>query len=117
MKMSVLIEKTAETKVAAKAQQLKDGYKTVLKILNNDLQGAEMLPGGTLKLTVAAVVGDEFDAAIKSIGNDTLNVGGITLWRSTTSRGVINVDGINPSEVDEYWDTLIDEIDDRIEMF
>ena len=116
IKMSSLIEKTTAAKAAEKASKTKDGYRTVLSILSNDLQGAEMLPGSILKLTVASVVGDEFDAAIKGIGNDTLKVGGITIWRSTTSRGVINCEGLDPHNVDEGWEALIEIIKDRSEM-
>ena len=116
MKLSTLIQKTTEAKAAEAKAKIQDGYRTVLSILSNDLHGAEMLPGNTLKLSVATVVGDEFDAAVKSIGSDTLKVGTVTLWRSTTSRGVIQVEGINPSTVDEQWDELINEIKDRSEM-
>ena len=116
MKMSTLIKKTEEAKAIGAKAKIKDGYRTVLSILANDLQGAEMLPGNILKLEVASVVGDEFDAALKSIGNDTLKVGLIHLWRSTTSRGVINAEGIRPGNIDEDWDNLIDEIKDRSEM-
>ena len=116
MTMSKLIQQTANVKAAEAKAKIQNGYKTVLSILQNDLQGAEMLPGSILKLTVASVVGDEFDAAIKSIGNDTLKVCGITLWRSTTSRGVISAEGIRPGNIDEDWDTLIETIKDRSEM-
>lgn len=113
IKISEMVKKTAEQKAALKAEKIQIGYKTILKILNNDIQGAEILPGSTLKLTVAAVVGDEFDDAVKSIGNDTLKVGGVSIWRSTTSRGVINVDGINTSDLDEDWRILIEMLEDR----
>ena len=116
MKMSTLIEKTMEAKATEAKAKIKDGYKTILNILQNDLQGAEMLPGAVLKMTVAAVVGDELDNAIKDIGNDVLNVGGIRIWRSTTSRGVINCEGLNPSNIDDSWETVIEELKDRAEM-
>lgn len=116
MKMSEIIKKTAEQKAATKTQKIQDGYRTVLSILSNDLQGAEMLPGAVLKLSVAAVVGDEFDSALKNIGNDVLQVGQFRIWRSTTSRGVISAEGIRPGNIDEDWDNLIETIKDRSEM-
>ena len=116
MKMSSLIEKTMAAKAAVKASKTKDGYRTVLSILSNDLQGAEMLPGAVLKMTVAAVVGDEFDNAVKDIGNDVLTIGNVRIWRSTTSRGIINAEGIRPGNIDEDWDDLIEAIKDRSEM-
>ena len=116
MKMSALIAKTAEAKAATKAAAIKNCYNTVLKILENDLQGAEMLPGAVLKLSVASVVGDEFNNAIKDIGNDVLTIGSIRIWRSTTSRGIIQAEGFNPSNIDEDWDNLIEIIKDRSEM-
>ena len=116
IKMSTLIEKTMEAAKAEAKTKIQNGYKTVLKILTNDLQGAEMLPGGILKIVVDPTVGDEFNNAIKDIGSDVLNVGNIQIWRSTTSRGVLTVDGINPSNLDEDWEALIDEIKDRSEM-
>jgi hypothetical protein len=116
--MSKLIEKTSAAKAAEKAQQIKNGYTTVLNILEKDLQGAEFIPGGILSLKVAAVIGDEFDAALKgSIGSDVLCLGfGVRIWRATTSRGTIYVEGLDSSKVDEGWDALIEEIKLRIEL-
>ena len=75
-----------------------------------------MLPGAVLKLSVAAVIGDEFNNAINDIGNDVLTIGNIRIWGSTTSRGVISVEGIRPGNIDEDWDNLIETIKDRAEM-
>ena len=116
MKLSTLIAKTETAKAAEAKAKIQDGYKTVLKIIENDLQGAEMLPGAVLKMTVAAVVGDEFDNAVKDIGNDVLTIGNVRIWRSTTSRGVINAEGIRPGNIDEDWEIVIDELKDRSEM-
>jgi hypothetical protein len=115
MKMSELIKKTAENKAAENEKKIQNGYKTVRKILTNDIQEAEMLPGSILKLKVAAVVGDEFDAALKgNLGTDVLKVGRISIYRSTTSRSIINVEGLIPSNIDEAWESLIDELRERI---
>ena len=116
MKMSTLIQKTVDAKAAEAKAKIKDGYKTILNILENGLQGAEMLPGSILKLTVASVVGDEFAEAIKDIGNDVLKVQGKNIWRSTTSRGVITVEGIRPDHIDEDWEALIEMIKLRVEV-
>ena len=116
MKMSNLIAKTVEQRAAEKASKIQNGYKTVLKILIDDLQGAEMLPGSILSIKVAAVVGDEFADAVKATGSDVIQIQGMRIWRSTTSRGTITVEGINPSTVDEQWDELIETIKDRSEM-
>ena len=117
MKMTTLIKQTADAKAAEKASKVKNGYKTVLTILENDLQGAEMLPGTILTLKVASVVGDEFARAVKDIiSDDVLRIGNIRIWRSTTSRGTINVEGIRPDHVDDDWSEVIETIKDRSEM-
>ena len=116
MKMSALIEKTTAAKATEAKAKIQNGYKTIVNILQNELHGAEMLPGAILKLTVASVVGDEFNNAIKDIGNDVLTIGNVRIWRSTTSRGTITVEGIDPSNIDDSWETVIDELKDRSEM-
>ena len=118
MKMSALIEKTGAAKAAVMTQKIKNGYKTVLKIFEEDLQGAEMLPGAILKLTVASVVGDEFARAIKDTCAyaDILKVQGKNIWRSTTSRGTICVEGIRPDHVDDDWSEVIEILKLRVEV-
>ena len=116
MKMSALIKNTEAAKAAVKANEIKNGYKTVLKIFEEDLQGAEMLPGSILSIKVAAVVGDEFADAVTATGSDVIQIQGMRIWRSTTSRSTITVEGINPSTVDEDWEDLIETIKDRSEM-
>ena len=116
MKMSALIEKTGAAKKAAMAQQIKNGYKTVLKILEEDIQEAEFLPGGILKLSVAAVVGDEFATALKDTCAyaDILKVQGKDIWSSTSE--VIYVDGIRPDHVDEDWNEVLEILKLRVEV-
>ena len=106
MKMSVLIKKTAENKASEYETKIQNGYKTILKILTKEIQEAEMLPGSILKLKVAAVVGDEYDSAIKDIGSDVLKVGRISIWRSTTSRSTITVEGLITSDIDELMERI-----------
>lgn len=115
--MSSLIENTKAAKAAEKASKIKNGYEIVLKILENDLQGAEFLPGELLKLNVAEVVGDEFELALGRIGVDILQLGyGLKLWRSTSSRKTIYVEGIRPDRVDEDWEGILSEIKLRLEF-
>ena len=116
IKMSSLIEKTANAKAAEAKARVQNGYKTVLNILEDEIQGAEMLPGAILKLIVADVFGDEFFDALKDIGSDVLQVGTVSIWRSTTSRGIINAEGIRPGNIDEDWEDLIETIKVRAEM-
>lgn len=117
MKMSTLIQKTAEQKAAEKASKIKDGYRTVLRILTNELQEAEMLPGQTLKLKVDPSVGDEFSEAMHASGNtEVLHVQGKQIWRSTSSRSTLLVEGIDPSNIDDSWETVIEILKLRVEV-
>ena len=118
MKMSALIEKTGAAKKAAMAQKIKDGYKTILKILEEDLQGAEMLPGAILSLKVASVVGDEFARAVKNTYAyaDILKVQGKNIWRSLTSRDTIYVVGVRPDHIDEDWNEVLEILKLRVEV-
>ena len=114
--MSTLINKTTAAKAAEAKTKIQNGYKTVLSILQNDLQGAEMLPGAILSLKVAAVVGDEFADAVKATGSDVIQIQGMRIWRSTTSRSTITVEGINPSNIDDSWETVIETLKLRVEV-
>ena len=118
MRMSALIEKTEAAKKAVMAQQIKNGYNTVLKILEEDLQEAEFLPGGILKLSVASVIGDEFARAVKDIYAyaDILKVQGKNIWRSTTSRDTIYVVGVRPDHIDEDWNEVLEILKLRVEV-
>ena len=113
MKMSTLITKTSEQRAAEMDEKVQNGYQTVLNILQKDIQGAEILPGAILSLNVATVVGDEFAKAVKDTGSDVIRVGSVRIWRSTTSRGIITVEGLILSDIDDAWDSVLDEIRDR----
>ena len=115
--MSELIKKTAENKAAEKAARIKNGYDTILDILENKLQGAEMLPGGLLKLVVDESVADDFESSLDRLGEEILCLGyGIRLWRPPTSRVVIYCEGVDPRNIDKTWESLIDEVKLRAEM-
>lgn len=118
MTMSTLIKTTQDQKAAEKATRIKNGYDTILDILENNLQGAEFLPGGLLKLSVVASVGDKFAEAIKDIGSgsDVLRLDGRSLWRSSVHTNIIYCEGLDPSNVDEAWESLIDNLKLRVEM-
>ena len=117
MTMSTLIKTTQDQKAAEKAARIKNGYDTILDILEHKLQGAEMLPGGLLKLVVDEIVGDEFETGLDRLGEEILCLGyGIQLWRPPTSRVVIYCEGVDPHNIDDSWETIIDEIKLRAEM-
>ena len=116
MTMSTLIKNTEAAKEAAMAQKIKNGYKTVLKILEEDLQEAEMLPGAILKLTVASVIGNEFARAVKDTCAyaDILKVQGKDIWYNTN--GVIYVEGVRPDHIDEDWNEVLEILKLRVEV-
>ena len=116
--MSELINETAAKKAAAKDERIKNGYETVLNIVEDELQGAELLPGGLLRLNVADRCGDKFVEALKDIGSDVLKLGGgRSLWRSSTHAGTIYCEGLDPhNNIDDGWEEVIEDIKLRVEM-
>ena len=116
MTMSTLIKTTQDQKAAEKATVIENAYNTVLNTLTNNLQGAEFLPGGLLKLSVAASVGDAFAEAIKNIGSDVLRLVGRSLWRSSVHANIIYCEGLDPRNVDDDWESIINDLKLRVEM-
>ena len=114
MKLSEIIKKTEADKAADKAAAKANAYRTILDIMRNKIQGAEMLPGGILKLIVDGWVSDEFAEAMRDFGG-VLHLNAVSLWKSTTSRGII-VEGLNPSNLDEDWEIFIEALKVRAEL-
>ena len=118
MKMSKIIKKTEAAKAAANANKNHhNGYKTILDIFRNKIQGAEMLPGDILKIIVDPTVGDEFSEAMHELGRDVLLLHTVRIQRSTTSRGVISVEGIRHDNIDGDWNKTILDLRYRVKLW
>lgn len=118
MKMSEIIRKTEAAKEAANANKNRhNGYKTILDIFRNKIQGAEMLPGDILKIIVDPSVGDEFSEAMHELGRDVLRLHAVSIQRSTISRGVITIEGIRHDNIDGDWNKTIFELRYRAKIW